>query len=216
VFERRSCGIQAARFGASTRKADIAVVRSHPVPPSIPITELLQRSRDGDRGSVDALFSLVYDELSRIAHRQLARFRPGETLNTSALVHDAYLRLVDQTEASWNDRVHFFATAARAMRFIVVDYARQRSTEKRGGGASLLRLDEVDVPIEEQAGLLVDLDEILTRLATVDERLARIVELRFFGGLTEVETAEALGLSDRTVRREWLKAKAWLHCELSK
>jgi RNA polymerase sigma factor (TIGR02999 family) len=93
---------------------------------------------------------------------------------------------------------------------------RQRSAEKRGGGASLLRLDEVDVPIDEQAGLLVDLDEVLTRLATVDPRMAKIVELRFFGGLTEVETAETLGLSDRTVRREWLKAKAWLHCELSK
>jgi RNA polymerase sigma factor (TIGR02999 family) len=175
---------------------------------------MLLRSRDG--GGVDALFPLVYDELSRIAHRQLGRFRPGETLNTSALVHDAYLRLVDQTHAGWADRAHFFATAARAMRFIVVDYARQRSAEKRGGGASLLRLDEVDVPIQEQAGLLVGLDETLTRLATVDARMAKIVELRFFGGLTEVETAEVLGVTDRTVRREWLKAKAWLHCELSK
>ena len=182
---------------------------------SAAITEILIRSR-GDPGGIDELFPLVYEELSRIAHRQLGRFRPGDTLNTSALVHDAYLRLVDQTRASWTDRAHFFATAARAMRFIVIDYARQRSAEKRGGRASLLRLDEVDVPIEEQADLLVALDEALTRLAGVDERLGRIVELRFFGGLTEVETAEALGLSDRTVRREWLKAKAWLHCELSK
>jgi RNA polymerase sigma factor (TIGR02999 family) len=181
-----------------------------------PLTDILRQSRDAGRGGVDALFPLVYDELSRIAHRQLGRFRPGETLNTSALVHDAYLRLVDQAQASWTDRAHFFATAARAMRFIIVDHARQRSAEKRGGGASLLRLDEVDVPIDEQAGLLVDLDEVLTRLATVDPRMAKIVELRFFGGLTEVETAETLGLSDRTVRREWLKAKAWLHCELSK
>jgi RNA polymerase sigma factor (TIGR02999 family) len=186
------------------------------VAPSAAITEILQRSRDGDPDGIDALFPLVYEELSRIAHRQLGRFRPGETLNTSALVHDAYLRLVDQTHAGWADRAHFFATAARAMRFIVVDYARQRSAEKRGGGASLLRLDEVDVPIQEQAGLLVGLDETLTRLATVDARMAKIVELRFFGGLTEVETAEVLGVTDRTVRREWLKAKAWLHCELSK
>jgi RNA polymerase sigma factor (TIGR02999 family) len=177
---------------------------------------MLLESRDGDRSRLDALFPLVYDELSRIAHRQLGRFRPGETLNTSALVHDAYLRLVDQTQANWHDRGHFFATAARAMRFIIVDYARQRSADKRGGGASLLRLDEVDVPVEEQANLLVGLDETLTRLAAIDERMAKLVELRFFGGLTEVETAEVLGLSDRTVRREWLKAKAWLHCELSK
>jgi RNA polymerase sigma factor (TIGR02999 family) len=181
---------------------------------SMAITEILLRSR-GDPSSIESLFPLVYDELSRIAHRQLGRFRPGDTLNTSALVHDAYLRLVDQTRASFTDRAHFFATAARAMRFIIIDYARQRSAEKRGGRASLLRLDEVDVPVAEQAELLVALDEALTRLAAVDERLGRIVELRFFGGLTEVETAEALGLSDRTVRREWLKAKAWLHCELS-
>jgi RNA polymerase sigma factor (TIGR02999 family) len=186
------------------------------VPPSVAITDMLLQARDGDQSVVDALFPLVYDELSRIARRQLGRFRPGDTLNTSALVHDAYLRLVDQTRTGWNDRAHFLATAARAMRFVIVDYARERSADKRGGrGTSLLRLDEVDVPVEEAAELLVELHEALTRLATVDERLARIVELRFFGGLTEVETAEALGLSDRTVRREWLKAKAWLHVELS-
>jgi RNA polymerase sigma factor (TIGR02999 family) len=186
------------------------------VAPSPAITEILRQSRGGDRAGLDALFPLVYDELSRIAHRQLGRFRPGETLNTSAVVHDAYLRLVDQTEAGFADRAHFFNTAARAMRFVIVDYARQRSAGKRGGGASLLQIDEVDVPVGEQADLLLDLDETLTRLAAVDERMAKIVELRFFGGLTEVEAAEALGLSDRTVRREWLKAKAWLHCELSK
>jgi RNA polymerase sigma factor (TIGR02999 family) len=185
------------------------------VAPSPAITEILRQSRGGDRAGLDALFPLVYDELSRIAHRQLGRLRPGETLNTSALVHDAYLRLVDQAQADFADRAHFFNTAARAMRFVIVDYARQRSAGKRGGGASLLQLDDVDVPVEEQSALLVGLDEALTRLAAVDERQARIVELRYFGGLTEVETAESLGISDRTVRREWLKAKAWLHCELS-
>ena len=180
------------------------------------ITQLLLRSRDGERGAFDALFSQVYDELSRIAHRQLRRFRPGETLNTSALVHDAYLRLVDQTLATMNDRGHFLATAARAMRFIIVDYARTWSAQKRGGGVSLLRLDDIDLPVAEQAEVLLALDDALQRLAAVDERASRIVECRFFAGLTEIETAEALGLSDRTIRREWLKAKAWLHRELSK
>lgn len=179
------------------------------------ITELLLRSRDGERTVFDELFAQVYDELSKIAQRQLRRFRPGDTLNTSALVHDAYLRLVDQTVATWKDRGHIFATAARAMRFVVVDFARRQSAQKRGGAVSLLRLDDVDVPVEEQAELLLALDDALSRLASADERLSRIVECRFFAGLTEIETAEALGLSDRTIRREWLKAKAWLHCELS-
>lgn len=179
------------------------------------VTQLLIRSREGDRDAFDALFPHVYEDLFRIAHRQLGRFRPGDTLDTSALVHDAYLRLVDQTHASWQDRGHFFATAARAMRFIIVDHARQRSTQKRGGGVSLLRLDDADVPVNEQAEMLIALDDALTRLAGVDERLARVVECRFFAGLTEVETAEALGVTDRTVRRDWLKARAWLHVELS-
>jgi RNA polymerase sigma factor (TIGR02999 family) len=180
------------------------------------VTQLLVLSREGDKDAFDALFPHVYADLSSIAHRQLGRFRPGDTLNTSALVHDAYLRLVDQTRASWKDRGHFFATAARAMRFIVVDHARQRSAQKRGGRMSLLRLDDIDVPAEERAELLVALDESLTRLSEVDERLGKVVECRFFAGLTEVETAEALGVTDRTVRRDWLKAKAWLQLELSR
>ena len=180
------------------------------------VTQLLIRSREGDRGAFDALFPFIYDDLTRIAHRQLGRFRPGQTLNTSALVHDAYMRLVDHTQASWKDRGHFFATAARAMRFIVVDYARQRTAQKRGGRTSLLRIDDVDVPVAEQAEILIALDEALTRLAEVDPRLGQVIECRFFAGLTEVETAEALGVTDRTVRRDWLKAKAWLQVEMSK
>ena len=179
------------------------------------LTQILVRSRQGDPSAVNALFPLVYDQMAGIAHRQLGGFRPGETLNTSALVHEAYLRLVDQTQVDWQDRVHFFATAARAMRFIIVDYARRRSAQKRGGGAGMLRLDEVDVPVEEQAGILLALDEALSRLSQVDERLGRIVECRFFGGLSEQETAQVLGVSDRTIRRDWNKAKAWLYLELS-
>lgn len=179
------------------------------------ITQLLVRSRDGSADVLDELFPLVYEELSRIAHRQLAFRRSGETLNTSALVHDAYLRLVDQTQAVWQDRTHFFATAARAMRFILVDHARRRGAQKRGGGASLLRLDDVDVAAEEQAGILLALDEALIRLDAVDARLGRIVEYRFFAGLTEAETARLMNVSERTIRRDWTKAKAWLYCELS-
>src|SRR5690606_24041989 len=146
---------------------------------------------------------------------QLGAFRPGDTMNTSAVVHEAYLRLVDQTRASWNDRVHFFATAARAMRFVIVDYARRRTAEKRGGRDALFRLSEIDVPEEELASIVLGLDEALTRLSEVDERLGKVVEYRFFGGLSEEETAQALGISDRTVRREWTKARAWLMLELA-
>lgn len=194
-----------------------------PVPPGIPaddpvdagvVTQLLIASRGGDPSALDRLLPLVYDELSQIAHRHLRRQPAGQTLNTSALVHEAYLKLVDQTVASWHDRTHFLATAARAMRQILVDYARRRMAAKRGGGARHLALDDVDVAVEEQAAFLVGLDEALTRLSAVNERLGQIVEYRFFGGLTEEETAAALNLSDRTVRRDWIKAKAWLRLEL--
>jgi RNA polymerase sigma factor (TIGR02999 family) len=184
-----------------------------PVDPGM-VTQILVASRE-DRGALDQLLPLVYEELSRIARRHLRRQTPGHTLNTVALVHEAYLKLVDQTLVSWQDRTHFFATAARAMRQILVDYARRRGAQKRGGGVRPLSLDDVDVAVEEQAAFLIGLDEALTRLGTVNERLAQIVEYRFFGGLTEEETAAALDISDRTVRRDWIKAKAWLRIELS-
>jgi RNA polymerase sigma factor (TIGR02999 family) len=176
---------------------------------------MLLQSRDGDPGPLDALFPLVYDELSRIAHRQLGRFRPGETLNTSALVHDAYLRSVDQTQANWHDRGHFFATAARAMRFIIVDHA--RSDRPRSAAAAPRSSGSTRSTCRSRSRRACSSASTRRSRASPPSTrgMARIVELRFFGGLTEVETAEALALSDRTVRREWLKAKAWLHLELS-
>lgn len=173
------------------------------------ITGLLLAWRAGDRSALDRLFPLVYDELRRIAHRQLGRERSDHTLGTTALVHEGYLRLVDQTRARWEDRAHFFAVAARAMRRILVDYARRHRAAKRGGAR--VSLDDATLLADERADTLVALDEALTRLTDVDERLGRVVECRFFGGLTEEETAEALGVTARTVRRDWVKAKGWLY-----
>ncbi len=163
---------------------------------------------------VDALLPLVYDELRRIAHRQLRAERTDHTLSTTALVHEAYVKLADQTRAQWNDRAHFFAVAAVAMRRILVDYARKRQAEKRGGGVRPVTLDDAAALIEDRADALLAVDEALTRLAGIDERLSRVVECRFFGGLTEEETATALRVTARTVRRDWVKAKGWLYQEL--
>lgn len=174
------------------------------------ITGLLMAWRAGDSAAVERLFPLVYEELRRIAHRQLGRERPDHTLGTTALVHEAYLRLVDQTRAQLTDRAHFFAIAARVMRRILVDYARQHQALKRGGAVTHISLSEAPVTAAERAETLVALDEALTRLAEVDERLPQVIECRFFGGLTEEETAEALGITARTVRRDWIKAKGWL------
>jgi RNA polymerase sigma factor (TIGR02999 family) len=163
---------------------------------------------------VDELLPLVYDELRRIAHRQLRAERPDHTLSTTALVHEAYVKLVDQTRARWTDRAHFFAVASRAMRRILVDYARQGQAAKRGGGVRPVTLDDAASMTEDRADTLVAIDEALTRLAGLDERLSRVVECRFFGGLTEEETAMALRVTARTVRRDWVKAKGWLYNEL--
>jgi RNA polymerase sigma factor (TIGR02999 family) len=178
------------------------------------VTQVLRASRGGSREALDRLFSLLYDELRRVAHRQLAGQPRDGTLNTSALIHEAYLRMVDQTQADWQDRAHFFAYAARTMRAIIVDYARRRQAGKRGGQATHFSLDERDLPVEAQADAIVAVDNALTRLAEVSDRLSQIVECRFFGGLSIDETAAALSLSDRTVRRDWTKAKAWLYGEL--
>ena len=164
---------------------------------------------------MDRLLPLVYDELRRVAHRQLGRERPGHTLSTTALVHEAYLRLVDQTRARWVDRAHFFAVAAGVMRRILVDYARRYRAAKRGGDARHVDLDQVEVSLEDRSEMLINLDEALGRLAELNPRLTQVVEYRFFGGMTEEETAEALGVTDRTVRRDWIKAKAWLSRELA-
>jgi RNA polymerase sigma factor (TIGR02999 family) len=180
------------------------------------ITELLLAWRAGDRDALDRLFPLVYEELRQIAHRRLGREREGHTLGTTALVNEAYLKLVDQTRAQWADRAQFFAVAARAMRRILVDYARRHHALKRGGAPVQVNLDDealgdAALVADQRADTLLALDDALTRLAELDERLARVVECRFFGGFTEEETAEVLGVTPRTVRRDWVKAKGWLY-----
>ncbi|MGH7630593.1 MAG: ECF-type sigma factor, partial [Gemmatimonadales bacterium] len=165
------------------------------------MTQLPRASRSGSRDALDGLFSLLYDELRRIAHRQLTGQSRDGTLNTTALIHEAYLRMIDQTQADREDRAHFFAYAARAMRAIIVDSARRRCARKRGGHLSHVSFDDRDLPIESQAEMIVAVDSALTRLTEVSERLSRIVECRFFGGMSLDETAVALSVSDRTVRR---------------
>jgi RNA polymerase sigma factor (TIGR02999 family) len=179
------------------------------------ITALLREARGGQTGAVDRLFPVLYEELRRMARHQLRGQPADRTLNATALINEAYLRMVDQTGAEWADRAHFFAYASRAMRAVLVDYARRRGARKRGGGIVHVSLEAGDIPVQEQADLLVALDDALTRLGAVSERLSRTVECRFFGGMTEPETADAMGVSERTVRRDWLKAKAWLHAELT-
>jgi RNA polymerase sigma factor (TIGR02999 family) len=175
------------------------------------ITGLLLAWRSGEAHAPDRLFALVYDELRRIAHLQLNREAPGHTLGTTALVHEAYLRLVDQTRVEWADRSHFFGVAAQAMRRILVDHARRYRTQKRGAAPTRVSLTDALLVAEQRADTLLALDDALVRLAAVDERLSRVVECRFFGGLTESETAAVLGVTTRTVRRDWAKAKGWLH-----
>jgi RNA polymerase sigma factor (TIGR02999 family) len=174
------------------------------------ITSQLLAWRAGEPSAVDRLFPLVYDELRRIAHRQIVREPAGHTLDTTGLVHEAYLKLVDQTRAQWNDRSHFFAVASNAMRRILVDYARSYRTEKRGSAPTRVSLTDNMLVAEERADTLIAVDEALVELAQIDGRLSKVVECRFFAGLTEDETAEVLGVTARTVRRDWTKAKGWL------
>ena len=175
------------------------------------ITGTLLACRAGEPGALDRLFPLVYEELRRIAHLQVRREHTGHTLGTTGLVHEAYIKLVDQTRVQWADRSHFFAVATQAMRRILVDYARRYRAVKRGGAPERVSLTDAMLVAEERADTLLALDEALTRLASVDERLSRVVECRFFGGLTEEETAEVLGVTVRTVRRDWTKARGWLN-----
>ena len=180
------------------------------------ITQLLHNWRRGDEGALEELLPLVYAELHRLAHRYMRRERPGQTLQTTALINEAYLRLVSSDQAEWRDRAHFFAAAAQVMRHLLVDRARARRFAKRGGGAHRVTLDEAAAVTRERDPDLLALDEALCRLAAVDERKSRLVELRYFGGLSAEEAAEVLGVSAITVKREWLKAKAWLYRELSR
>jgi RNA polymerase sigma factor (TIGR02999 family) len=174
------------------------------------------RSFDGvaRSSSAERLAPLVYEELRRLAHKQLAREATGHTLTTTDLVHQAYLTLAAHDRTQWQNEAHFMAVAATAIRRILVDHARVHRSLKRGGTLRRVPLETADVAIEERAELLVALDEALARLATVDVRQARVVECRFFAGMTESETADALGMSVRTVKRDWTKARAWLYGEI--
>ncbi len=180
------------------------------------VTLLLNRLSDGNREALDELLPIVYDELRRRAHLQLRGNQPNTLLNTTALVHEAYFKLVDHHEVDWKDRSHFFAVAARAMRQIIVDYARRKNAQKRGGGRPDLPLDEERLRPAKQARDLVALDEALSRLEQIDERQSKTVECRFFGGLTIEETADVLGISATTVKRDWRTAKAWLYREIKR
>jgi len=186
-----------------------------PSPPAADVTGLLIAWSRGDRGALDALVPHVYGELRRQADRHLRRQRPGHTLQATALVHEAFLRLVDQTNVSFRDRAHFFAVASRAMRQILVDHARRRHADKRGGGATRLVLEDGTASVEPRGVDLVALDGALERLEALDPEQARLVELRFFGGLTVEETAVVLACSPATVKRAWSSARAWLYGELT-
>ena len=185
------------------------------LPDTQPVTELLLELRDGHAGAMDRLFPLVYEELRRIAHRAIRGERTGHTLGTTGLVHEAYIRLADQTRLEYRDRGHFYGIAARAMRHILVDYARRHRAAKRGGAKQMIVLDESLLGIEERAEALLALDEALTELEALDPRLGQVVQCRYFAGLTEEETAEVVGVTSRTVRRDWLKAKGWLYRQLT-
>jgi RNA polymerase sigma factor (TIGR02999 family) len=178
------------------------------------VTNLLMRWSEGDAAALAELTPLVYEELRRLAHRHMNAERNDHTLQTTALVNEVYLRLADQTNPSWQNRAHFFAVAARAMRRILVSYARARRSEKRGGGALKMELDEAAIVSPEQSKAIVDLHEALERLSTLDSRKARVVELKYFGGLNHEEIAEVMKVSTITVRRDWVFAKAWLYEEL--
>jgi RNA polymerase sigma-70 factor, ECF subfamily len=186
----------------------------HPTPPGR-VTELLLELSGGNRAVVDELIPFLYRELKRIAAAQLRSERPGHTLQATALVHEAYLKLVDQRRVTWQNRAHFFGVAAQVMRRILLDYAKGRARGKRGGDLRKTSLDEALVVSHDRAFELVQIDEALQRLEAFDQRQAKVVEMRFFGGLSVEETAEALGVSEPTVKREWAMAKAWLHREIS-
>ena len=181
------------------------------------ITQMLREWSDGKPEALENLLPLVYAELHRQAASYLRRERPGHTLQTTALIHEAYLKLIDRRDVSWQSRTHFFAVAAQAMRRILVDYARAKHREKRGGDNIKLSLEEATLVAANEKGVdLVALDEALTRLAERDKEQASVVELRYFSGLSLEETAEALHVSRATVARDWEAARAWLHRELTK
>ena len=179
------------------------------------VTELLLAWSEGDRSALEKLMPLVYNELHRLAHRYMGRERAGHTLQTTALVNEAFLRLIDLSNVRWQNRAHFFAVSAQMMRRILVDIARSRQYLKRGGGARQVTLDEAQVGAVDKSMNLVALDDALKALAAIDPRKSKVVEMRFFGGLSVEETAEVLQVSADTVTRDWKMAKVWLLRELS-
>ena len=179
------------------------------------VTGLLLAWASGDQAALEKLMPVVYAELHRLAKNYMRRENAGHSLQTSALVNEAYLRLADQRDARWQNRVHFFAVASKVMRQILIDHARRRTRVKRGGSQTRLSLDEAAILSDERAADLLALDEALTKLASVDARKSRVVELRFFSGLTIEEVAEVLKVNPKTVARDWAMARAWIHRELS-
>lgn len=179
------------------------------------ISQLLDEWSHGNQAALDRLYPLVYDELRRMAHRYMSRERKGHTLQTTALINEAYLRLVEQKHVHWANRAHFFGISAQIMRRILIDHARRYEYSKRGGGAQKVSLDEVAVVAKERSTELLAVDEALTRLGEIDLRRSQVVELRFFGGLDNEEIASYLKISANTVTRDWNLARAWLYRELS-
>jgi len=182
--------------------------------PPATVTALLLRARSGDSSALADVFPLIYEELRRLAGQQLRREPDGHTLSPTALVHEAYMRLVDYSRIEYANRAHFLAIASTAMRRILVDHARAHRSLKRGGGLRPVSIDAVELGTGERADVLVAIDEALERLRQAEPRQAQVVECRFFGGMTEEETAEALGIGLRTAKRDWARAKSWLHREI--
>lgn len=182
---------------------------------STEITRYLQDWKNGNASAMDDILPLVYDELRRIARRYRSKERGEHTLQTTEIINEAYLKLLNQKENDWQGRTHFFAVASRVMRNFLVDYARTKNYQKRGNGAEKVSLESIALFMPEPDEKIIALDDALKKLAKFDERKSKIVELRYFGGLSALETADVLGVSEITVKREWLKAKAWLYNELS-
>lgn len=180
------------------------------------VTQLLIACSDGNPDAFNQLFPLVYEELRRLAHHYMTQERPGHTLQTTAVVHEAYLRLIDQKHVQWHNRAHFFAIASQMMRRILITHAQSHAYAKRGGGALKVSLDEAAILSPERATELIALDEALKSLTAIDSRRSQVVELRFFGGLDNEEIAEVLKISPNTVTRDWNVAKAWLYREMNK
>jgi len=183
--------------------------------PQHEVTQILQNWSGGDQKAPERLMPFVYDEMRRLARIFLAKERGNHTLQPTALVHEAYVRLIDQTRVNWQNRAHFYGIASSMMRRVLIDHARAHVTDKRGGATIHLSIDDVQVPVEERAAALLDLDEALEKLKEMDERKCKIVEMRFFGGLSDEEIAEVLDVSTRTVLRDWKTARLWLYRELA-